>query len=58
MYLKKPNTKKTYAKTHNASFLCLDESQTSSNRAKTWNKDFELGEPKYNTVGFKYFGDM
>ena len=29
------NTKHTYAKTDNASFLCQDEIQTSSNRAKT-----------------------
>ena len=33
IYLKDFNTENTYAKTGNASFLCLDKNQTSSNRA-------------------------
>ena len=45
-------------KTDIASLLCQDEIQTSSNRAKTWSKDFELGDPKYNTLGFKYMGEV
>ena len=50
--------KNTYAKRDNVSFLCVDEIQAWSNKAKTWNKDSELGKPKYNALGFKYMGDM
>ena len=46
IYLKNLKAKHIYAKIDNASFLCQDEIQISSNRAKTSNKDFQLGNPK------------
>ena len=39
-----------YAEAENASFLCQDEIQTSSNSAKTWNKYFLFGRETLNTI--------
>ena len=39
-----------YAEAENASFLCQDEIQTSSNSAKTWNKYFLFGWDTLNTI--------